>query len=136
MGYKPLVNTEYEMDQDPGSSSHSPGSWDGFTKIELKSDKDYAEDNKLLHTSLAWVASGCSYPSYTFITGAGVITADSEKCFTDGVGVLKCIKEKCQGTCNGSFYQYIPPAKFDYYSCSCTFTFEKSGQSNETVQGK
>lgn len=115
-----LANEDYIILITP-NGSWTPGVATGHNYIEIKSNKNYANNKKILITTLAWVANGCTFSPNIFVSGAGSIiaTATKIKCETQAP-----LRENDQGVCNGSF---TPPAGGSI-PCSCIFKIQNAGQ--------
>jgi len=83
------------------------------------------ENTPIIHGPvIQWIATGCSYPGYNFITGSGSLTEVSQKVLSNLS--LGCYKKMAAGRCTGSFVLSSYP--FTQYTCNCNIYLIDSGQ--------
>lgn len=122
MGKEKVVVEDYEVDI-TANGPQTPGDYGDFTRIVEQFSDVKADDKKLLKgPTVAFMASGCTLSGYTFVTGMGTLSTNTEtKCEH-----LAHFKETATGNCAGMFTLNASP--FTPFPCSCSLKISNAGQ--------
>lgn len=122
----------YEM-KAIAKGGHSPdvGGFE-FLIQNFNSDVQFDGEDSLYGPLILWLATGCSFSGFNFVTGVGTLTELSSEVFPSPGMVFGGCKKYAQGSCNGVFTLSSTP--FTPYPCSCTLLITDAGQSEITIK--